>query len=80
MYMRNLTDSSGYKIPVFSGVELQGCVRYKNKLSDDRAFWTVALKSYIITIIQYKSSPHNLATEYTYPKVYPSKLSEYFLQ
>ena len=54
--MNNQTDSRGYKILVFSDVELQGCVRYKSKLSDDRGFRTATLKSYIIVIIQGFSS------------------------
>ena len=46
--MSNLTDSRGYKILIFLVyVELQGCVQYKSKLSDDRGFQTATLKSYI---------------------------------
>ena len=44
--MSNLTDSRGCKVLVFSGVELEGCVRYKSKLSDDRGFRTASLQNF----------------------------------
>ena len=78
--MSSLTESRGCEILVLSGAELQGCVRYKSKLSDDRGFRTAGDFEELYHRNNTRLQLHNLATEYAYPKVYSSKLSEYFLQ